>query len=190
MLLCFLFFLHSFSVSLVLVFPTQFFCFSSFCFSYFSAFRFSASLLFAFPTVLPVFFLLLFFFRFLLFLLLLLVCFSVFVLLCLFFSSVMCFCCSTFSSSFASALAPFLYCLCVCPFSCSIVSRLCFAGTSSSQCQVLLPVPVFAMPAVTTPQWWMIRPTDQSAKKPHQHGQAEAMPKLHQVGVAERAATL
>ena len=60
-LLCFLFFLHSFSVSLVLVFPTQFFCFSSFCFSYFSAFRFSASLLFAFPTVLPVFFLLLFF---------------------------------------------------------------------------------------------------------------------------------
>ena len=51
------------------------------------------------------------------------------------------------------------------------------------------PLPV-AMPAVTTPQWWMLRPTDQSARQPHRHGRAEAVPKPLQVGTAARAATL
>ena len=46
------------------------------------------------------------------------------------------------------------------------------------------------MHAVTTPHWWMLRPTDQSARQPHRHGRAEAVPKLLQVGAAERAATL
>ena len=49
-------------------------------------------------------------------------------------------------------------------------------------------MPVFAMPAVTMPQWWMIRPANQPARWPHRHGRAEAGPKLLQVGAAECAA--
>ena len=54
---------------------------------------------------------------------------------------------------------------------------------------VHFPLPV-AHACCETPHWWMLRPIDQSARQPHRHGRAEAVPKLLQVGTAERAATL